>query len=352
MIIMFEISGAEVPPEKIDIVSEVMSEAARSSILGYHRLVVPRAFAKWCVATLDLSKKHKMHIERLGQDYTQLGGQARAAPSKLTIVLENEGASRDGNGGWIIGIGDIWAGRQLERTALILENADNDGAFYEFIFERCSKKLGFGPISFETFNGGGNGSGRELARLSSDCRVIACICDTDMNAPGGAKSPTYNTMMAEYRRVAPLGIASGTPGREVENFLPLHIVESLTENMTAVQKLKELLDLQGEDVDPQDCLWLYFDIKRGFPKGVLEKYCKSEELKNWVAVKYGVEKSKISDIEIPPLGERVLERFLLSEPLKGEMHRYVRTKYWETHFMGWIEMFLWVLAGRKVERAG
>lgn len=349
MIIKFDFSQDDIADVDIRKLSDLFSEAARSSLLGYHRVVISRSLAKWAALNLDLSKKHKEHILGLGQEFSQLGGQVEKAKYKILVRHDVGLIDYDDKGTWRIGIDHALPEGFLSQTSLVLENARNDGEFYKLLFDLNAKLLRFGDLSYVPVHGGGNGSADEITRIAEQKRPVSCICDTDVKALGGSASATYNSVMSAKRLSNPVGLVIGTPAREVENFLSTNIVRQITENQDSLDYIEHLLDRQGE-VDSGDCLWLYMDLKDGFLPGVLDAYARSPHTRKWICNKFDTTDEEIKNINVKPMGNNILQAFMRSERLKSDFHQYVRSAYWAEHFLTWINEVLWVLAGRKRER--
>lgn len=350
MIVKFNFTHEDIAHIQDEMLSELFSEAARSSLLGYHRIIISRSLAKWAADNLDLTTKHRKHILRLGQDFTQLGGQACNAKYKMLVCPKADSISYDNNGTWTIGIAHALPEGFLSQTTLVLENAKNDGDFYNLILSQSAKNLRFGDISYAIAHGGGSGSGNEVKRIFELGKAVSCICDTDLKVRGGAASDTFNSVMAVKCEINPIGAIVGTPAREVENFLPLSIVRKITTKHDELDYIESLIRKQETDVSPGDCLWLFIDIKDGFPEGVLDSYCRSAEARQWVSRKFNVPDNEIQNISISPLGQNVLSEFMRCPQMKSELHKHIRSTYWATHFKEWVWEVLWALAGRKRER--
>lgn len=350
MIVIINISAKYACNADRDLLSAMFSEVARASLLGDHRVIISRSLSKWAAHKLDLTERHRQHILRIGQEYTQLGSQISRAKFKVFVEDGITGVESRGGGEWAIGVEEALPGGYLSPSQLVLEHATNDGEFYDLIFRMHAKRSGFGNISYQIIHGGGSSCCDEIRRLAAQRRAVSCICDTDRKTPLGAASATFNAVISERGKSNPLGILTGTPGREAENFLPPEIVQILSDKTETVGKLIGLMARQGPDVEAGDCLWLFYDIKDGFPCGTLENYCRSPQSRQWICQKYDIEENSIGEFSMPALGSNILRDFMNSDRLRREMHLHVRSSYWTTHFQSWMDEVLWFLAGRKHER--
>lgn len=350
MIIKFDFDSQSLANISKNLLSAVFSEVSRSSLMGYHRIVLSRSLSKWVFDNLDLSNRDKHHILKIGQEFSQLGGQYLDAKYKIIVCSSVSHWSFDGIGVWTIGLNQVLPGGYLSQSYLVLENSKNDGGFYDLIFSWTAKRAQLSDLSYEVVHGGGNGSANVIRSISQMGRMVSCICDTDLKAKGGAYSTTHNSVMAVRGNANLIGKIVGTPAREIENFLPISIVKQLTENQDSIDFIENLMLNQIGDVEEGDCIWLYIDIKEGFSAGVLDSYGKSQDIREWICRKFNVSDCDIKNISISPLGENILSQFMRSDHLKSEMHKYIRSSYWDIHFFNWVCDILWFFLGRKRER--
>lgn len=332
-------------------VSELFSELVRASVRGHHRVVINRAMCRWSIEHLDLNERQKKHVAKIGQEFSQLGGEPPAIAPKISIVAESQLPECVGMRRWVIGVDEILSGDYLEPASLILENATNDGDFYELLLRLTAKKEQIGDLSYNIHHGGGNGCAAEVTRQATHQKIVVCVCDTDLLSPFGAKSATYTSAKAAFNQVQPVGEFFGTPGREVENFLPVDVIGDISGNWKAVIEVENIVNSQKFPIAEGDCIFLYLDLKNGANPGKYDNYCKSTESRSWICQKFRVPEIQIQNLSTPAFGHRLIESVIKSEPLKRKMHRHVRSSYWDVHFSNWAQSLAWMFAGRKPDRA-
>jgi hypothetical protein len=351
MLIRLDIAIAELEDMPADVKVDFFSELLRSSRLGYHRVIIPRSIADWVEENIGLSTIDKAHLKRVRSEYTQLAGQFEQSSMAVRIVF-GEAVERSEDRRVIsIGHSRMIDGGYLLKSILLLENAINDGGLIALVLRHEAKRVSFGELSYEVANGGGATTAGELERLASAGRIIACVCDTDIKVPGGARSPTFNATMTKSAALDLVGIAVGTPGAEAENFIPLSIIDQMfrAAHPASCQLLSQVMQAQG-DCASEDCFWLYFDIKRGISS--MLPCLNTQGKSDWACRKLGVNVGALGGLELAGFGDGVIAEFLHNEPAQADFFRFSRTPYWAIHFSDWIRRVLWIVCGRVALRTG
>lgn len=326
-------------------------EILRASRLGFHRIIFPRFLADWIIQNLPLSEIDSSHLRRLRSEYTQLAGQIEQAPIFLSVVRGGDFRVPEVGRGLIVGLELLVRGRYLQNSALLLENAVNDGQFFDLIIQHEVKRITFGKVSYELFNGGGATTAAELERLVATQRIVTCICDTDLKVPGGSKSSTYNTMMHKASSIPLIGYAMGTPCSEAENFIPLKVLEILYGNshFDSCNFLASVMARQGS-CEGSDCFWMHFDFKNGWASVL--PHLNTDAKLDWACRKLGVSKGDLSGITLNGFGNGIIPTFLSHDAAQAEFFRFTRSQYWILNFSDWLARLLWVICGRAELRTG
>ncbi|EAP82539.1 hypothetical protein EE36_14008 [Sulfitobacter sp. EE-36] len=242
------------------------------------------------------------------------------------------------------------AGRFLEKPILLLENATNDGDLYIELFSHEARRRGIRSLAYEVANGGGGTTFQEVYRLAKLQHVVVCICDHDKLSPYSQNSETFRKAASTAKHSDLVGTVVTTPGREVENFLPLDLVLDIVPNFPIDQrkKLEDLITVQGP-VQPRDCLWLFFDVKEGICSNKLLKKCKSIDAQRWAEEKYKID-LQVDKIAITGFGETVVAQLLDDGALLAKLYKFTRSQYWLHHFAPWFDAFLPFLQSRLTSR--
>lgn len=331
--------------------ADLFGEILRASRLGFHRIIFPRPVADWIIENLNLSEIDSSHLRRLRSEYTQLAGQIEQAPIFLSVVRNGDFRRPEGGCGLVVGIEVLVRGGYLQRTALLLENAVNDGQFFDLIIQHEVKRITFGKVAYEVYNGGGATTAAELERLVTSQRIVTCVCDTDLKVPSGGRSSTYNSMMQKAASIPLVGIAMGTPGSEAENFLPLSVLQILYGNshFDSCDFLASVMARQGL-CDSSDCFWLHFDFKNGWASVL--PHLNTNNKRDWACRKLGVPEERLPDVVLSGFGNGIIPTFLNHDQAQAEFFRFTRSQYWIANFSDWLARLLWTVCGRAELRTG
>lgn len=352
MIISIEISVNQLADQPIEKSEDFFSEILRSSRRGHHIVIIPRAIARWAAENLQLSGADRAHLERLKGEFTQLGG-LREAPT--TRMLKVNSFAQDlqtaDERSWLIGVNEMLAGRFLEKPVLLLENATNDGDLYNELLSHEARRRGITNLAYQIGNGGGGTTFQEVERFADLKHIVVCVCDHDKLTPYSSRSETFRKAKATSDAIQHIGTVIPTPGREVENFLPLDLVFDLYPEycLPHLQTLRGLIHAQGNPASG-DCLWLYFDVKEGVCSGKFVQKCTSDEARNWVQQKYQIDDLNDNDMKINGFGQNVVERLFANGANLSALHKFTRSEYWLRHFATWFDALLPFFQSRSSTR--
>ncbi|WYK04068.1 hypothetical protein DWF04_013470 [Cereibacter sphaeroides f. sp. denitrificans] len=320
----------------------LLEELARASSRGYHRIIIGRGVARWCRDNIHEASFARTHLIRISEQYAQLKGEYDRASVRLRIELGGAEPSKVSESEWLIGHRAVLNGLYLEPAAIVVEDATNDGSFYEYVLHAEAKRTRYGALQMRFVNGGGNGLYKEFERAIESQQITVCIADHDMLAPKGQRSQTNLKCHVVERKFegSYVGMLLDTPGREVDNFLPLDIISELPGKRCTKehQELRRLIDAQGGEVRAGDCLWLYFDVKEGVWSDKYLKKCPDNAALAWIKRKYRAqEEVAFNRIQYPGFKDDIPALFVASNEAKGAFHAFAKSRYWATHFAPWLQ---------------
>lgn len=352
MIFVFDCSVDELAALPRQGVERLIEELCRSSARGHHRIVIPRTMIDWVLSELQLSSFNRSHLARLRSSFSQNGALLHLDVPKVEIstspnLLENTGAFR-----WRIGYDILVHSNFLDRTVMLLENAESDGSLFSQLINFESKRRGFGVNNFQVSNGGGSSISKEFLRIASERYLVLCICDHDRIAPTAKPSDTWIALMEAEKRTEFVGAVLSTPGREAENFLLPTVIREIDAYRTAnsLNQVEKILNSQ-ENILPGRCFWLYFDVKEGFVGSKALAKCRDADSIAWLTTVLRVNADEIEKVSIEGLGGGVISNYIASNSAQKQMHSFVRSAYWNTHFCNWFDAILWLTAAENPSAA-
>ena len=352
MIISIEISVTQANEQPLGKLEEFFSEVLRSSRRGHHIIIVPRSLARWAMDNIHLSGHDQAHLERVREEFTQIGSLRNDPASRvLKVVSLHQELQAAGDHAWSIGIEEILDSRFLDKPVLLLENATNDGELYNELLSHEARRRGIQSLAYQVANGGGGTTFQEVTRFANLKHIVVCVCDHDQLTPYSQSSETYTRAAATANSIGLVGTVLATPGREIENFLPLDLLIDLFPDYLSAQKtkLEGLISAQGA---PQsgDCLWLFFDVKEGVCSAKLRQKCNSNDARGWAEAKYQIDDLEDDNTAIDGFGQNVVGRLLGNGAALAKMHKFTRSPYWKQHFATWFDTPLPFLQSRPNSR--
>lgn len=325
----------------------LFAELARISSAGLHFVVIGRKTCDWALLQLDLSGREKSQITRLKQSYTQSGGIIGIAKCALTIDVEGKELIETAPSFFSIGVEKFLNSEYTKESVLLVEHIENDGLFYEHIFESLRKLVAIKYHKVDIKNGGGTTIVACLRDEIAKNRAVVCLLDSDKYSPSDTQSSTAKKACKTAAKQVYVGSVMETVGREIENFIPLSIYQDhLFPDYGHYPLLHQLLDKQDIECFG-DCLWLFFDIKQGLDGNALAQKTLSPETIEWIEKKFSSGKQELKDIQIPSIGNATMSQFNALGASKSSFHRFMRSRYWLDHFQNFFIHLYWFFVAEK-----
>ena len=338
-------------------VSKFFERVADASESGKHWIYIPQVVVLNLLESEILSISAIGAITRIGEDSFQFGDLLADTSLPRLTIRYNRNEFKSGIGhNIIIGQENIINGDYLRETLLVVEDFKNDGDFYEFILKEEANRKKISVPNFEFANLGGKSKiGRTIDKFSDKKRIVVFVIDQDSVVK--ISKEELENRQKQLEKILNNGNCVGfvmfTPTHELENFLPISLVEIIGKKVdrNKLDQIKFLIQKQGH-ITPGDCLWLYYDIKKGMngkrnKSGAIgiknyEKFS-AEDVK-WLCNKYDIAEleSEVEALQYPGFGEQVISKFLKSHDIQESFVKYMRCyleefNYWDYHFGDWME---------------
>lgn len=289
------------------------------------------------------------------QTYATTAGVLTIADTYLQIKIGSMGVSKQ-NGHFEIGHEPFLDGNYYTQpSALVLENGINDGGFYNFIFDHL-KNIGSLPdYRFDAINGGGDPTSQHFQEQIDNERVVVCVVDTDQKAPAGRKSSTCNKVIAKQRRNEGnfVGASFTTIVREIENFIPYHILTSMDcykEKVVPIQ-ISQAISSSNNMPEPY---WYYFDIKYGLNVAEIkqkeEEGSFSPETASWVRSLFSCSEEVYTGIAFEGFGSKVIQNFMKCRNSRIAYIRFLTESECGRMFVDFFTKILWFFCCTSVVR--
>lgn len=342
MIIQWNLEPSFETASKSEKFLHIVGELLRSSRLGHHLLVLNRGLIARLL-DFDLGQLNRAHLQRLSHEFTQTGRLYEVATALIRVTTDDIDEPVLSGSALVVPISKISEMGILEKTALLVENADNDGWLYGEIIALAARNAGRGHVSIDVVHGGGTTTPDVLINLISDRRVICTIADADKDCPSSQKCDTLKKL--EKRNEKSKWLLSrvfAPPCRELENVIPLEIViqvnSALGNDTNSIA-----LDIQEKEistgVNSSDHFWSYFDIKRGMSSETINDL--DVDSAKWLKSKISTVLDSASGWKMPGFGDAVISQIRENDALTAELRRHFSTKFWRDKFWGFFSFLAW-----------
>jgi hypothetical protein len=182
------------------------------------------------MAFLDnIDKETLLLMKRKFQNYTS----AARSCSKSIILYDHRVGHAPGNEEHhiYIDIKNIISHEALGRCRIVLENVRYDAFILSRLFEAVADFNGWPKPRLKKINGGGAAIGAAIDAEASDSGPLICIYDTDKRSPTAPMGDTARIVKEAIDRNKLLErknfIAIPLPAREMENLIPMAVIERL-----------------------------------------------------------------------------------------------------------------------------
>ncbi|WP_417274302.1 hypothetical protein [Celeribacter halophilus] len=340
--------AAENPVE----IEELISELLLASIYGRHLILLDRAICDWAKDSLNLGGREIAQLDRLKALYSQRGTLPQTALSYLKVETGETLLTEISPHKYSIGHRAFLDANYVRDSNLLIEHIENDGEMLKIILREASRRHPAPTYAFQALHGGGADIAACLRVEIPKRHVVVSIADSDKVAPNDKTSVTKRNLEREAERQTFVGMVCETPCKEAENYIPLTILrthqQQLCPEFSSIDSLETLI--QNQDVaGKSDCLWLFFDLKKGIQAEKLDRI-QNPPVAAWLAQKYQLGGRRFSDIEISGFGDGILRQFLDCGEAIKDFVKFMKTPYWATHFADFFDLVLWYFASEKKAR--
>lgn len=346
-------------------VEDLVNRLVQADRAGRHLVVIDRNTVDWIIENTTLSLNVKSHLISIRQSFTTRGAMPSVATSCLVVspdFQEIRCEDDDGNR-FVIGVDEFLRGSFSDfPTAFVLEDIVSDGALYEQALLEARKLTQVPSYRYEAVHSGGSRVPEVFEIEISKSKVVTCLVDSDRISPPDRKSSSALGVLRacsernSSTRIKPcyIGQALVLPGRELENMVPFHIAKDILSADPDTVKFLSPLILQDSEVATEDCLWLFFDVKRGLDGGkVLDKFERkliSEESLDWLRRHLKVEQAELSTLKLAGWGDSFASSFVKDSEALARFHRFCRGPYWRSVFQPVFSKLLWFFCASRPDR--
>lgn len=361
MIIHIDWADSSITNENIDYITDALNSVLTAYVEGRHFVVIEPASARMLIDSDKFGSVAEARLRRIRLEYpTRSSVLEKGHAAILQLMPEIEGPlESDGNDKYRIGLRKFVNSKYNDKAILLVEGKEKD--IYNLMINEVAKKNALGKLSYDIDIGGGDNTAENLRLRVERGHVVICLADTDKLTPTGKIGTTLKNIHSASKRAEEfVGRICETPGREVENFIPYSIAKRLPiskktslfdEGGSVFSKLDVLLAKQGAKII-DDCLWLYYDLKKKITQDRFAKEASDPKSKSWILEKYDVSDiQEIENCDLPVWGEGLIGNLLGRKDLVDEFLIFIRNdEYFKHHFNPWFDGFIFYLLGDQSNR--
>jgi hypothetical protein len=213
------------------------------------------------------------------------------------------------------------------------------------MIELIGRRIGIPAIAMNVAHGGGEDIITQFRRLTHEGRAVVCSADRDTFRRDGGDSAKVRSLRRvleeEGWRLARLFV---TPGREVENFLPLSIFRELPCWHTNPSRdlFLQVATHCGEYTGIG--FWFDVDLKNGLSEGEWNQLSDRERQLISEALRRGGHTR--NPPKVAGFGDRIVQCWMALPHGIALLAEVMKTTEWRNAFAEFFELFCWFFAGR------
>lgn len=306
MIVLFNISIAELESADRSLLAAKFTEIVRAHRLGYHLIVINREICDWIFKNVYLTADNVAVLHRISTGYTQVGALPRKARIKVQITRLQGSIQNIDDATIDIPLHFDQLEDLLSKPLFIVEDIVNDGNMYKFIFDVIGQKVVRGRYSFDIANGGGERTLDTTIEMSKSNRMIVTFFDSDRRSPVSPNTKLERFEAATVDLSNPFVQFFQTPCRELENLIHPNAIRLARDFQSAARNFPFWRSLSA-DSDLDDSVyevWRWIDLKNGICTVDIVSLVNTAE-RQWIAkqlIRHGV---NVHDFDIRAFGPRL-----------------------------------------------
>ncbi|MGQ3214794.1 hypothetical protein [Shinella sp.] len=341
MIIEFRGTESELSNADLDKLSHAITELLIAHRKGHHFGIIPRETSSWLLANIALNPRDHATLARLAGEFTTTAGLLKAAEKFVSIQVGHRGGATIVANAVVVGLDDVQGTYFFDQAAFVVEDQEADGKLYVALARACRSKIGAPQVSLDVRHGGGERSKHVLLKLAEEQRICVLVSDSDCKLP---KQGVPAKILSYRRAVSDVGWLLAwvdfIPCREIENLIPLEVVEALpcgVDRANHIASLKKLASQEESDGIPVDeRFWWFYDLKKGVDLVQLEKVT-PDHIREWT-----IGKMALSPCTYVGVSETLVSQLLDHKTQLPAFLGLVKKPDWWRYFGRVISMLMWI----------
>lgn len=300
MIIEFSGSAAELAAANRSKLTHAISELLVAHRKGHHFCIIPRETSTWLLQNIELGARELATLARVTAEYASTGGLLSTAGRYISIQVGHRAGAQDHGRFVTLGLDDVQGNYFFDRPVFVVEDQETDGKLYLAIAEACRSKVRAPNVALDVRHGGGERSKNVLRHAVDEGRICILITDSDRKYPQVGEPAKILGVRREIQETGwKLAWIEYTPCREIENLIPIDVVEGLPCAAARVDLLAALRSIQVKEsesgVPHSERFWWYYDLKVGVDLVQLDKVS-PDVVRDWTRGKMALAEASYSGI--------------------------------------------------------
>lgn len=341
MIFEFRGTASELAHADQGKLSHAITELLVAHRKGRHFCIIPRVTSTWLLANVALNPRDLATLKRLASEFTTTAGLLNSAEQFVSIQIGHRSGVKITSNALIVGLDDIQGEYFFDQAAFVVEDQETDGRLYSAIVHACRSKIGAPHVSLDVRHGGGERSKNVLLKLAREQRICVLVTDSDRRLPQQglpAKVLSYRRAVAESGWH--FAWVDCIPCREIENLVPIEVVEGLPCGVARADHLVSLKKLatseEGAGIPADARFWCFYDLKKGVDLVQLEKVA-PDSIRDWT-----IAKMALSPCSYEGISETLVPQLLNHKKQLAAFLSLVRKPEWWNCFGRVISMLMWI----------
>lgn len=333
----------------------VIEKLVNAHIDGYHLVTASRPVVERLLALGVFSMRQRAALQ---YDILAKASTTRSILESVSFTvkvhLDNEIPLRDRENQILTHVRDLNDPQILGPASILVEDIETDGRFYEALCHMFAGEINIGWVPrLNLVQGGGTSIAQQYKRKAEDGLPALCLSDSDRAAPraplSGTAAAVQKIVGTERRKFT---FARILDVREVENLVPIQVIEDIFERARDVQKRIEFLRrIHDHSCEPHcratEEFWRFVDLKDGYTRGFINR--QSEDVRSYLLKMWNVGSSgkrppeEEGDIVIPAAAKDLLEhvnKYLKIEANKRKFLAATKRSFWIDHIRELVSLIL------------
>jgi hypothetical protein len=350
MLFYFDIGQKDLAKINPDLLAERVSMLMRSHRGGRHFVVMSRNSSAWIIAqNLSMGANDITTLRVIQDEVTQYGRLHENSEYFVSISSPGTAFQRHGATQIRLPLDNEFFEQILMKPVLVVEDIENDLKVLNFIFKNIPGNLCWRQFCFEPLHAGGSRADVVSTRSIEQSRIVFTILDSDKKSPYCSSNAYAKLKNVFDQSHWPLFFFDVLPCSELENIFTIRVLENLNSKDAhpCLDHLRRIHAIENSsNIKLNEYYQYYFDMKHGLPAATAVRLT-DQIVIAWLEEKLLKVNLKLDTVNVPGLGEGLVNQVFSSHAAQQEFHQVIRSPEWLAVFGDIIRKIMWTFAAAK-----